>query len=179
MVPFIPLTLPSFLSSRRLRPRRRHLQITVTVDADFAVAPLVTPARDGEEVRPGVGEEGDFFTSSLNLSLFGLWRLRMGRLWTTVSIYACVKVFFATNTQALAAANCYTSHSAGNILLPAPISAMEKWELSQMKREEKRGGDDERASLGQICMECGVRAEKEEKLTARRKEGRGSRERSR
>ena len=67
------------------------------------------------------------------------------------------KCIFATNTQALAAANCYTSHSAGNILLPAPISAMEKWELSQMKREEKRGCDDERASLGQICMECGVR----------------------
>ena len=80
---------------------------------------------------------------------------------------------FASSTPA------YTSYSAGKVLLPAPISAMEKWELSQMKREEKRGCDDERASLGQICMECGVRAEKEEKLTARRKEGRGSRERSR
>ena len=87
MEPFLPLTLPFFFSSRRLRPRRRHLQITVTV-VPVAVAPLVTPACDGEEIRRGViEEEGDFFTTSLNLSLFRLWRLRtIGILWTVVSI---------------------------------------------------------------------------------------------
>ena len=142
MEPFIPLTLPSFLSfSRRLRPRRRHLQITVAVVSRFvAVAPLVTPARDGEEVRHRVTavrrkRKRATFLRARSISVYSDCGASG---WGDCGRRSPQRNIFALNTPALAAANCYTSHSAGNILLPAPISAMEKWELSQMKREEKR-----------------------------------------